>query len=101
MPPKIKDEIKRQIKQLQKENIIRQSTAPWSSPIVPVKKKDGEIRMCIDYRVLNSVTKRDTYPLPRPQEMFDKLAGCKYITKLDANKGFYQIKIRDQDYQRG
>ena len=99
-PPKIKDEIKRQVKQLIEEKIVRCSTSPWSSPIVPVKKKDGEIRMCIDYRALNAVTKRDTYPLPKPQEMFDQLGGCKYFTKLDANKGFYQIKIKDEDIEK-
>ena len=99
-PPKIQEEIKRQTKQLLEEKIIRASASPWASPIVPVKKKDGEIRMCIDYRALNAVTKRDTYPLPRPQEMFDKLGGCKYFTKLDANKGFYQIKVKDSDIEK-
>jgi len=100
IPYKLKEEIKRQIKELEKAKVIRSSYSPWTSPVVPVKKKDGEIRMCIDYRKLNSFTKRDTYPLPKPQEMFDKLNGCKYFTKLDANKGFYQIKVKDADIEK-
>ena len=71
--------------------IVRPSTSPWASPVVIVSKPDGTIRFCIDYRKLNSVTKMDAYSIPRTDEMLEKIATAKSISKIDLTKGYWQI----------
>jgi hypothetical protein len=63
--------------------VIRPSQSPWAAPVVVVSKKDGNPRFCIDYRKLNAVTKRDSYPLPRIEEALDQLSKAKYLSTLD------------------
>ncbi|KAF9762485.1 Transposon Ty3-G Gag-Pol polyprotein [Nosema granulosis] len=77
--------------------IISRSTSAWCSRIVPVTKPDGTLRMCIDYRPLNKITKKDIYPLPRIDEILDALAGSEYFTSLDATSGYYQIAVDKRD----
>lgn len=77
--------------------IIRPSFSQWSSPPVLVRKKDGSIRWCIDYRQLNNVTKKDVFPLPLIEECLDTLAGTEYFSTLDMASGYWQIPIREQD----
>ena len=62
-----------------------------------VRKKDGSLRMCIDYRSLNEVTIKNKYPLPRIDDLFDQLQGAKYFSKIDLRSGYYQLKIRPSD----
>ncbi|CAF1565511.1 unnamed protein product, partial [Didymodactylos carnosus] len=76
---------------------IEESTSPWSSPVVLVKKKDGTIRFCIDYRTLNDVTIKDVFPLPRIDEIFDELAAAVFYTKFDFKAGYFQIPLARQD----
>ena len=76
------------------QGVIRESSSPWSSPIVMVRKKDGSWRFCIDYRQLNSVTHRDAYPIPR---IDDILAGSKYFTTLDLPSGYWQVEMEEID----
>lgn len=83
--------------QFYRDNIIRPSQSPWSSPVVLQKKKDNTWRFCIDYRKLNEVTEKDNYPLPRIQEIFDALNGAKFFTKLDFHGGYYQVPIDEND----
>ena len=75
--------------------IIRPSISPWSSPVIVVGKKDGSTRMCIDYRQLNKLTRKDSYPLPVIQDVLDCLAGSKYFTTLDLRQGFYQLEVHE------
>ena len=77
--------------------VIKNSDSPWSSPIVPVGKPDGDLRLCVDYRRLNDVTVDDAYPLPRIDEMLAKLAGSKFFSCLDMVAGYHQIEVAPAD----
>jgi transposase InsO family protein len=79
---------------------IEESTSPWSSPIVLVKKKDKTMRFCIDYRRLNAVTIKDAFPLPRIDEIFDQLTDAKYYTKFDFKSGYFQVPLSKEDRQK-
>jgi hypothetical protein len=76
---------------------IRPSSSPWGSPALFVKKKDGSLRMCVDYRPLNAVTIKNKYLLPRIDVLFDQLAGAQVFSKIDLRSGYHQIKIRASD----
>ena len=97
IPPRWKDEVRVQTDQLLSLGIIRPSVSPWSSSVVTVKKKDGGVRICIDFRVVNSITKPDPYLMPLIEEILDMLASARFISKVDLNKGFHQIPIDPVD----
>lgn len=86
MPYKLEQEAKRQLKHMGNYQCIRPSMSSYRTFMVPVTKKDGEVRLCTDYRELNKKTNKDVFPLPNIQEIFDKLNGARYFTKLDLNK---------------
>ena len=97
MPAKDLDEIKKQIKELPDKGYIRPSSSPWGSPVLLVEKKDGSLRMVVDYRGLNEVTIKNKYPLPMINDLFDRLQGAKVFSKIDLRLGYHQLKIREQD----
>jgi hypothetical protein len=97
MPPKELAELKNQLQELLDKGYIHPSSSPWGSPALFVKKKNGSLRMCVDYRPLNAVTIKDKYPLPRIDVLFDQLAGAKVFSKIDLRSGYHQIKIRASD----
>jgi hypothetical protein len=82
-------ELKKQLEELQQSGFIRPSSSPWGAPILFVKKKDGSMRMCVDYRALNEVTIKNKYPLPRIDDLFDQLKGAKYFSKIDLRSGYH------------
>ena len=82
------------------QDIIEVSKSPWCSNIVPVPKPDGTIRIAIDYGPLNEVSKKDAYPMPRIDEIFEQLSGAKIFSKLDLVKGYYQIRIQPEDREK-
>jgi hypothetical protein len=82
MPPKELAELKTQLQEVLDKGFIRPSSSPWGCPALFVKKKDGSLRLCVDYRPLNAVTIKNKYPLPRIDVLFDQLAGAKLFPKL-------------------
>ena len=97
MSPKEKECAESMVCQLLDQGWIRPSHSPYSSPILFVQKKDGSLRMCVDYRALNSQTIKDKYPLPRIDDLLDRLLGASVFSSLDLQSGYHQIKITDQD----
>ena len=97
MAPKELAEMKKQLEELLEKGFICPSSSPWGCLAIFVKKKDGTLRMCVDYRPLNVVTIKNKYPLPRIDPLFDQLAGAKVFSKIDLRSGYHQIKIRPQD----
>ena len=89
--------VRAEFDQLLLQGTIRRSTSPWASPLVLVKKTDGTFRPCGDYRMLNSVTKPDRYPLPRISDILDRISGKAIFTTLDLKKAFHQIPIDAKD----
>ena len=90
VPQAYQEEVSLQIDEMLRKDIIRISCSSWLSPPVMVKKKDGSLRFCIDYRDLNKVTQKDTYPLPLPDQAQNKLHGMKYFTKLGLKSGYWR-----------
>jgi hypothetical protein len=100
MPPKELAELKNQLHELLDKGYILPSSSPWGCPALFVKKKDGSLRLCVDYRPLNAVTIKNKYPLPRIDVLFDQLAGTKVFSKIDLRSGYHQIKIRPCDISK-
>ena len=90
-------ELKNQIQELEEKGYIRPSTSPWGAPVLFVKKKDGSMRMCVDYRALNAATIKNKYPLPRINDLFEQLKGARVFSKIDLRSGYHQLKIHPQD----
>lgn len=94
------EELKKQLKDLVEHGFIRPSKSAFGAPILFVKKKDGSMRMCVDYRALNDITIKNSYPLPRVEELFDQLQGAKYFSKIDLRSGYHQIRIHPDDVEK-
>jgi hypothetical protein len=90
-------EIEAQVKALLDKGFIEPSASPFGAPVLFVKKKDGTLRMVIDYRALNRLTVKNKFPLPRIDDLLDKLSGANYFSSLDLMSGYHQIRIRDED----
>jgi len=95
-PDPVTEDIEQQCKELLALDIISFSNSPWSSPIVPVRKKDGQLRLCIDYRKLNSVTKPDRFPMPNLSDSVYAAHNMKYFTTIDVVKGYYQVELDEE-----
>ncbi|GAA0171836.1 hypothetical protein LIER_41232 [Lithospermum erythrorhizon] len=97
MAPAELKELKTQLQDLLDKGFIRPSISPWGAPVLFVKKKDGTLRLCIDFRQLNKVTIRNRYPLPKIEYLFDQLRGARIFSKIDLRSGYHQLKIKDED----
>ena len=97
MAPAELRELKIQLQELTDKGFIQPSTSPWGAPVLFVRKKDGTLRLCIDYRQLNRVTIKNRYPLPRIDDLFDQLRGACVFSKIDLRSGYYQLKIKNED----
>ncbi|KAL4030390.1 hypothetical protein IC575_008626 [Cucumis melo] len=97
MAPAELKELKVQLQELLDKGFIRPSVSPWGAPVLFVKKKDGSMHLCIDYRELNKVIVKNRYPLPRIDDLFDQLQGATIFSKIDLRSGYHQLRIRDSD----
>ena len=98
--PEKREEIDRQVATLLAEGVIEDSCSPWASPVVLVKKKNGEWRFCIDYRRLNGITVKDSHPLPRVDETLDALAGSMWFSTLDFSNSYWQVEVAEEHREK-
>ena len=92
-----REAVKQHLRELLEAGIIRESESPFASPIVVVKKKNGKIRLCVDYRKLNMRTIKDAYALPNIEETFSALSGAKWFSVMDLKSGYYQVELAEED----
>lgn len=97
VPLAFEGEEKKVIDTMQKQGIIQKSTSPWASPIVLVRKKNGKLRPCIDYRRLNAVTTADAFSLPRVQDCLNTVRGSVFFSTFDITSGYHQVPVRKED----
>ncbi|KAA3480029.1 DNA/RNA polymerases superfamily protein [Gossypium australe] len=100
MAPKELVELKAHIQELLDKGFIRPSVSPWGAPVLFVKKKDGSMRMCIDYRQLNKLNIKNKYPLPRIDDLFDQLKGASVFSKIDLRSRYHQLKVKEADIHK-
>ncbi|MCG8049521.1 MAG: reverse transcriptase family protein [Candidatus Thiodiazotropha endolucinida] len=100
VPPHQMEEVRDHISKLLKQNVIRKSTSPYAAPVVLVRKKDGSLRLCVDYRQLNANTVKDAYPLPRIDEALEAISNSKYFSTIDLAQGYYQVAIDPDDISK-
>ena len=100
MAPAELKELKARLEELLSKGFIRPSTSPWGAPVLFVKKKDGSLRLCIDYRQLNRATIRNQYPLPCIDELFDQLHGSRVYSKIDLRSGYHKLRVRENDVSK-
>ena len=100
IPDRMKEGVRMEIEKLVEMGVATPSTSPWASPIVPVPKTDGSIRLCVDYRKLNSVTANDPYYMTTLDEILERVGSSGCLSKLDLSKGFYQIGIEKESIEK-
>lgn len=93
-------ELKSQLANLLQKGFVRPSISPYGAPVLFVHKKEGTLRLCIDYRALNKITIKNRYPLPRIEDLMDRLTGAKYFSKIDLYSGYHQIRIKEEDISK-
>ncbi|GJV71837.1 putative reverse transcriptase domain-containing protein, partial [Tanacetum coccineum] len=97
LAPSEMEDLSRQLKELQDKDFIRPSLSPWGALVLFVKKKDGSIRICIDYRELNKLAFKNRYPLPKMDDLFDQLQESQFFSKIDLRSGYHQLRVNEDD----
>ena len=100
VPFSLRPEISRMVNEMLRARVIEESCSPWASPVVLVRKKDGTLRFCVDYRRLNAVTRKDVFPLPRIDDLLDQLGGKHVFSTLDARSGYWQIQMHEASREK-
>ncbi|GJV02931.1 hypothetical protein Tco_1336500 [Tanacetum coccineum] len=95
LAPSEMQELSGQLQELQDKGFIQPSYSPWGAPVLFVKKKDGSLHMCIDYKELNKLTVKNRYPLLRIDDLFDQLQGSRYFSKIDLRSGYHQLRVHE------
>lgn len=99
-PFALRSKVDEMVQEMLEQGVVVPSRSPWASPVVLVRKKDGGVRFCIDYRKLNQATKLDEFPLPRIDDTQDQLAGAKYFTTLDLASGYWQVEMESTSQEK-
>ncbi|CAM9669117.1 unnamed protein product, partial [Heterosigma akashiwo] len=97
IPPAHQEKAEEMVDELLKQGVIEESSSEFNAPIVLVQKKTGDLRMCLDLRSLNQITKKAKFPLPTTREMFDQLAGSWYFSSMDMLWAYWSIPLRETD----
>ena len=97
LPYAMREELRNEVDTMLEMGVVRPSTSPYASPIVMVKKKDGSNRVCVDFRKLNKITEVDPEPMTTAEDLFRRLSGKKYLSKIDLTKGYWQIPVAPED----
>ena len=97
VPQAFRDSVKAELDEMLASEIIEPSTSDWSAPMVLVKKQDGSLRVCVDYRRLNCVSETDAYPMPRIDDLIDQVGGSRFISTLDLTRGYWQVPVAKED----
>jgi len=100
IPIHMRKEVDEIIEEMKGQGVIEESQSPWVSPAVLVRKKDETLRFCVDYRKLNAVTKKDSYPFPRIDDILDQLSGNSWFSTLELKSGYWQLKVRPEDREK-
>ena len=100
VPDKLKEGVREEVNKLVDLGIVVPSTSPWASPVVPVPKSDGTVRVCVDYRKLNQVTTADPYYMSTMDEILERVGSSKIISKIDLAKGFYQVEVEPESQEK-
>jgi hypothetical protein len=93
-------ELQMHLEKLMKKRYIHPSVSPWCAPVLFMKRKDGTLRLCIDFRQLNKVIVRNKYPLPRIDDLFDQLKDARIFSKIDLRSGYHQVRIKEEDINK-
>jgi hypothetical protein len=97
IPIQIRKYVDQIILDIKNQDVIAGSQSPWVSSVVIVRKKDGFLKFCVNYRKLNAITIKDSFPLPRIEDILDQLSGNSWFSTLDLKSGYWQVKIRPED----
>lgn len=100
IPHAFKDKVYKELTDMERNGVIEKSKSEWAFPLVIVTKKDGGVRLCVDYRKLNQITKFDAYPMPRIEELLDQIGTATFITTLDLAKGYWQVPMSLEDREK-
>ena len=100
MSPQQEDEVNRQCDEMVQNGVARKSNSPWVSNVILVKKKDGSTRFVVDYRSLNDLTVKDSYPMPNIRDIVDKIQGAKFFLKMDMASAYWAVPIREEDREK-
>jgi hypothetical protein len=100
LPNALRPVVEEQVSEMLENQVIKPSNSPWASPIVLVRKKDGDWRFCIDFRKLNEVTVKDAFPLPQVADLVDSLSGHRYFSTLDLASGHLQVRMEESNQEK-
>ncbi|XP_039862407.1 uncharacterized protein LOC120718122 [Simochromis diagramma] len=99
VPQHLVDKLRQEVEQMLELGVIEPSCSEWCSPVVIIFKKDGSLRICIDFRKLNAISEFDAYPMPRIEDLLEKIGAARYITTLDLCKGYWQVPLEESSRQ--